>query len=159
MNTLVVQAHPLDESYNGALFERVRAGLRTAGDAFTTVRLGEGDSVEPADLDGVARLVLVYPTWWGGLPAVLLEWVQTVLAEGALGAVAQVDVVTTHGSSRLVNFVQGAWGRSYLERRLRASCARGCGFSWHALYEIDRCSAAELEQFLAVTEERFAASR
>lgn len=158
MSTVVVQAHPLDESYNGALFRRVCSGLSSAGEEFAAVRLGEGESVGPGDLDGAARVVLVYPTWWGGLPAALLEWVQTLLAEDALGTVQQVDVVTTHGSSRLVNFVQGAWGRSYLERRLRASCAPGCGFSWHALYKIDRCSVAELEHFLTATEARFAAS-
>ena len=29
----------------------------------------------PRDLAGVDTLVFVHPTWWGGPPAILLDWV------------------------------------------------------------------------------------
>lgn len=159
MRTLVVQAHPLTTSYNAALLDRVLAGLSAAGEPSELRRLAEGQVPSAADIDEVARLILVYPTWWGGQPAVLLDWLQQMVAGESLGSVAAIDVVTTHGSSRLVNAIQGAWGRRWLERQVAASCARGARVHWHALYKIDRRSAAELETFLAATEARFAGDR
>ena len=59
---------------NAALLDRVRIGLERAGDSFAVVRLWQHRRPEPTDLARVQRLVLVYPTWWGGQPAMLLDW-------------------------------------------------------------------------------------
>lgn len=155
METVVVQAHPLVESCNGALFERVQAGLHAAAEQHEVFRLGEGDRPGPDHLADAGRLVLVYPTWWGGQPAMLLDWLQRMLAADAFGSVRRLEAVSTLGSSRLVNTIQGQWGRRYLDSHVLRSCAPGATFAWHALYKIDRRSAAEIEGFLALVEEYF----
>jgi putative NADPH-quinone reductase len=155
MTTLVVQAHPLDDSYNAALLARVQEGLRVSGRPFDTLQLAHNPESNPARLNGVTRLVLVYPTWWGGLPASMLSWVQAMLAADAFGSVQGIQAVTSHGSDKVVNFVQGAWGRRYLRTRVAKACQPGTKVAWHALYKIDRCTSADLEDFLASTEQLF----
>ncbi len=157
INTLVVQAHPLDESCSVAVLDRVCAGLSAAGAPHRVVRLCQGERVRPEDLAGVEHLVLVYPTWWGGQPAILLAWLQDVLEEpGALASVRRVTAVTTLGSSRLVNRVQGEWGRAYLEGPVLDGCARRATLDWVALYKIDRRTPAEIAAYLDHVRHRFA---
>ena len=157
MSTLVVQAHPLDDSYNAALLASVRAGLDAAGSSHVLFRLGEGERPTADDLTGVERLVLVYPTWNSGQPAMLLDWLQQMLGAAGFQSVVHVQVVTTHGSSKFVNMMQGAWGRRFLGERIIAACAPGAGFDWHALYKIDRRSFDETTAFLEETKRHFSA--
>ncbi len=157
--TVVVQAHPLDASCSSALLGRVRDGLEAAGEEHRVFRLCQGERPGPEVLAGTGQLVLVYPTWWGGQPAVLLDWLQELLlAPGALASVRRLVAVTTLGSSRLVNRVQGDWGRAHLESRVLQACTPGAGFEWLALYKIDRRSPAEIHRFLDLVRERFATS-
>jgi len=155
MSTLVVQAHPLDDSYNAALLASVRSGLDAGGDDCVFFRLGEGERPTAADLMAVERLVLVYPTWNSGQPAMLLDWLHEMLGDAAFGSVAHVHVATTHGSSKFVNMMQGDWGKRFLAERVIAGCAPGADFDWHALYKIDRRSFAETTAFLEQTQRHF----
>lgn len=155
MGTLVVQAHPLVESCNAALLERVRTGLENAGEPHDVFRIGEREHPTPRHLSGTERLVLVYPTWWGGQPAMLLDWIQRMVAADAFRSVRQLEAVTTLGSSRFVNTIQGQWGRRYLAKRVLRACTPGAVFAWHALYKIDRRTQSEIDAFLALVEEYF----
>jgi putative NADPH-quinone reductase len=151
--TVVVQAHPLLDSYSGALLERVRVGLDAAAEPYGVFRLGEGERPVAEALDGIERLVLVYPTWWGGQPAMLLDWIQTILrTPGALSSVRRLTAVTSLGSSRLVNRMQGEWGRANLAERVLSACADGAIFEWVALYKIDRQSQSTIDGFLGIVE-------
>ncbi len=157
MTTVVVQSHPVASSYNAALLDRVQTGLKTAKEPHTVFRLGRGEVAGNADLAGIDRLVLVYPTWWGGQPAELLAWLQEVLASGdAVQSVEEVVAVTTLGSSRLVNWLQGEWGRANLAERVLGACAPDASFEWTALYDIDRQPSVKLARFLDTVELRFA---
>lgn len=116
------------------------------------------------------RLVLVYPTWFSGQPARLKGWfdrvwmhrVAFVLPEGAnrirgrLHDIRRIDVVTSHGSTRRVNLVQGNSGRVRVRRTLRILCHRRCRTTWTALYDVDNKSRPEIGDWLDRVERRFA---
>lgn len=161
--TLVVHAHPLDESYTEALLGAVTGALDDGEDPYRVVRLWGADSAEAGsgpgvdELVGVTRLIVVAPTWWGAMPAPVLGWIQDTLgpwidggrrrSSSPLRSVRRLVVVTSHGSSRLVNTVQGEPGR-HLWKRIRRLCARRARFDWVALYQIDRLDEEARRAFI-----------
>ncbi len=122
------------------------------------------------DLRWCDTLVLVYPTWWSAQPAMLKGWFDRVwacgvaweLPEGSsrirplLQNVRRIVAVTTHGSSKLVNAVQGEAGKRTVTRSLRLMCHRRCRTSWIALYGVDRSTMEERQRFLQRVERRIA---
>lgn len=118
------------------------------------------------------QLILVYPTWFSGQPARLKGWfdrvwmhkVAFVLPDGAnrirgtLGNIRRIHIVTSHGSTRKVNFIQGNSGRIRVRRTLRVLCHRFCRTSFTAIYDVDNVSPDEIERWLASLETRFAKS-
>jgi putative NADPH-quinone reductase len=124
-----------------------------------------------ARLTGATALVFVHPTWWSGPPAIVKGWMDRVLALGAayelvpgrdritgrLRRVRRLAVVTTHGSPRWVNVVQGEAGRLTVLRQLRLLCHPLCRREWVALYGLDRADAAARAAFLDRVERRFSA--
>ena len=159
MPIVVVQAHPVPDSLNAALLERVVAGLTAAGTDHTVHRLCQGELPTATDVEGVDELVLVYPTWWGGQPASLLEWLQDMLADDALGSVKRLVAVTSLGSSQLLNTVQGEWGRAHLSGLVLQACADDATFEWFPLYKVDRQPQDAIDAHLRAVEERFAGRR
>ncbi len=154
----VVHAHPVPESYSGALLTAVLDGLATRGEP-AVHRIGDASEGGPTvdELRATDELWFVHPTWWGGQPAVLLDWIQRTLGpwiDGAdpspspLGGVRRLTAVTTHGSSAFVNRLQGEPGRQLYRRVLRPLCASGASFDWLALYTLDRASEATRVEFL-----------
>ena len=189
MKALVVYGHPLDDSYCAALRDRAVGGLRAAdhdvdvldlyAEAFDPVLTADERAghlapaaTKPHLADHFARLrwaeavVLVYPTWWGGPPAIVKGWLDRVWANevafdlppGAprirprLSNVRRLVVVTTHGSSKWVNALEGEPGKRIVGRSLRLLCHRRARFRWLALYGIDRATPAERQQFLTHVE-------
>lgn len=114
------------------------------------------------DLRWCEQIVLVYPTWWAAQPAMLKGWIDRVwingvaweLRDGAnritplLRNVRRITAVTTHGSTKFVNALEGEPGKRTLTRSLRAMCSRSCRANWIALYNIDRATLEQREQFL-----------
>ncbi len=161
MATVVVQAHPVPDSLNAALCDRVEAGLRQAGTPYQVHRLASDPAPDTIALAACEHLVLVYPTWWGGQPAQLLDWLHdtTEPADGpavALANVGHLTAVTSLGSSRLLNTVQGEWGRRHLRRTVLAACAPSARFEWLALYKVDRRPREAVAAHLDAVEHRFA---
>lgn len=184
MNTLVVHCHPDPESFTAAVRDRALAALGSAGhdvritdlyaDAFDPVLSAEERRrhLEPGpdrsvaryadDLSWAEQLVLVYPTWWSGQPAMLKGWIDRVWVcgiawemphgsnrvRGRLRTMRRIVVVTTHGSSKFVNAVEGESGKRALKRTLRALGGRGTRARWVAMYGIDTASAAKRTAFL-----------
>ena len=105
-------------------------------------------------------LVFVHPTWWDGLPAMLKAWLEHLLpdaldndeaqdaAKEITGHITDIVAITTHGSSRRVNFVQGRAGRLLLLKSLRSLCHHSCRTKWIALYSIDRATDQKRRKFL-----------
>ena len=146
---LLVQAHPLEDSYNAALRDQLIEGLDARRRSFEAFRLARGERPTVDDLQAATELILVYPTWSGGLPAMLLDWVHTVLDEpAALSDVRRLTAVTTCGSSKFINTVQGEWGRRYLKKTVLGHCRPDARFRWVPLYKIDRRTRAETTSHL-----------
>ncbi|AJO76433.1 NAD(P)H-dependent oxidoreductase [Pseudomonas sp. MRSN 12121] len=98
---LVILGHPSSASFCGALSERYVAAAQQAGHEVRQLRLGnlsfdpvlhEGyRQVQPletdlrqaqADINWAEHLTLVYPIWWGGVPALLKGFFDRVLLPG-----------------------------------------------------------------------------
>jgi NAD(P)H dehydrogenase (quinone) len=120
------------------------------------------------DLQWCEALVFVYPTWWSAQPAMLKGWIDRVWVRGVawdlpkggdrvrplLHNVRRIVVVTTHGSSKFVNAVQGEAGKRTVTRALRVLCHPLCRTSWIAMYDVDRSDDAARRRFLDRVERR-----
>lgn len=116
------------------------------------------------------HIVWVYPTWWSGPPAILKGWVDRTWVEGVaydlpegattirplLTDVARMTVVTTHGSPRWVNVLEGQVGKAMILRGLRSLCGLRCRTRFLALYGLDRAGAASRRSFAERVERFFA---
>ncbi len=121
-------------------------------------------------LRAAEMLVFVYPTWWSEQPAMLKGWFDRVWTEGVafhrpdgpkgtkrgLGHIRTLAVVTTHGSPRWINFLQGQTGRIRVSRGLRLVCHPRARAHWIAMYSMDRATDADRAQFLERVEQRIA---
>ena len=190
MRVLVVYAHPLSDSFAAALRNAVVVRLREAGhevdqcdlyaEGFDPVLTpGERRAYNTAQPDlaavetHVARLraaealVLCFPTWWYGMPAILKGWFDRVWATGvafslpegggairpALHNIRKFAVVTTYGSPWwLMNLVLRAPVRAVLIGGLRRLCGNDCRWVFLALSNIDAASPARCARFLARVE-------
>lgn len=158
MATLVVQAHPVEDSFSNALFTAVVDELTTRQQPVTTVRICQGGRLTADALSTIEHLVAIYPTWYGSLPAVFLDAMAQLLGPWVDGAespqtsplrtVRSLKVITSHGSSKLVNVVQGEPGLQLWKRTVLPLCAQGATFDWKALYKLDRNNAARRTAFL-----------
>lgn len=184
MRVLAVYCHPKPDSLVAAARTRAVAGLRAGGH---DVRLTDlyADGFEPAmtaderrthkepgvapalqsyadDLAWAEALVLIYPTWWSGQPAMLKGWIDRVWVAGVawemrdgdrtprpkLRNVSRIVVVTTHGSSKLLNALEGESGKRTATRSIRAMCSRRVRTTWCAIYGVDTCSEEDRLAFL-----------
>ena len=154
----VVHAHPVPESYSGALLTATLDGLGTRATP-EVHRIGDASEPGPTvdELRATDELWFVHPTWWGGQPAVLLDWIQRTLGPwidggssepSPLGGVQRLTAVTTHGSSAFVNRLQGEPGRQLYRRVIHPLCAPDASFDWLALYTLDRSTEADRAAFL-----------
>jgi len=148
MRVLVVYCHPLRTSFTAAVLERCLAGLRTGGHDARVTDLYAGDD-GAIDVGWCEAIAFVYPTWWSGQPAILTDWLQRMAEDGAaLSHVRRIVAITSHGSSKLTNAVEGESGKHVLTRALRLRSHLLVRTRWVALYGIDTCSADRRERFL-----------
>jgi putative NADPH-quinone reductase len=146
MNVLVVHAHPCEDSFNAYLLAMVMEGL--AGHDLRIIDLYRGD--EDSDLSWPQALVWVYPTWWSGPPAILKGWIdRSFPPRRRFTNLIGTAVVTTHGSRRWLNLLEGEAGRQLLLRALPTNFHPRCRRGWIALYDIDHSSPERREAFAA----------
>lgn len=184
MRYLVIAAHPLPDSFSAALRQTVVDTLAAAGHEVDLLDLyaERFDPVLSADeraryfeaggnLGGieeqVARLrraqgvVLVYPTWWFGFPAMLKGYFDRIWVPGVafelggpalqrkLDTITRFAVVTTYGSPWwFIRLVMGDPMRRILRRGLAALCHRRCKTLFLALYGMDRNSERRRRRFM-----------
>jgi putative NADPH-quinone reductase len=172
MRTLLIYCHPTADSFACAVLDSAIAALHAGGhDVRVTDLYAEGfDPVLSADdldhqfddpstkpdiaahagnLRWCESLVLVYPTWWAGQPAMLKGWIDRVWVNGVrVPNIRRITVVTTHGSSKWINVLEGEGGKRTALRSLRVLCARQCRTRWIALYNIDRSTPDQRKAFL-----------
>ena len=70
------------------------------------------------------------------------------LVKPLLRDVRRLLIVTSHGSSKWVNILEGESGKRTIIRSLRAMCRRRVRTRWVAIYGIDTCSSAKRATFL-----------
>jgi len=185
MHLQIILCHPLADSYSRALFATIVAALREKGHVVTETDLYR-DHFDPAlseaerrsylappyDEAAVAQytellrridgLILCFPQWWFGMPALLKGYFDRVWAPGiafapdpAKGRIRPLltnirvfGVVTTYGSPRWLAWFAGEPCRKVLMRALKPMCGRGVRSFYLAHYDMDRSTAASRQRFI-----------
>jgi NAD(P)H dehydrogenase (quinone) len=167
MRVLVVYAHPLETSFNAALHTRVLTSLRRKGhdvddcdlyaESFDHL-LSRQDFLDYTNpcanrrrvapyvdrLLAANAMVLVYPVWNEGFPAILKGFLDRVFLPGVsfemgfdgscragLRNIDKLGAVCTYGCNRLTTMLMGDPPRRVVTRLLRAMTLRaavGCRF-------------------------------
>lgn len=187
MRVLLVSAHPLSDSLTGQLSTKLvqrleargavveRLDLYAAGFApALTAEERRSTYVEPYDASAVAKeiaqlkraelVVLVFPTWWFGLPAILKGWIDRVWApghaydhasdlgpiKGRLTRLRGLLAVTTLGAPGWVDWlVMRRPVRRVLRWGVLKVCAPKARFGFAALYRAEDVTPARLAVFEA----------
>jgi NAD(P)H dehydrogenase (quinone) len=184
MRYLVLYAHPDPDSYASALHRTVVAALTRAGhevddcdlyaEGFDPVlsraeravyhevpqnRRSVDDYVRR--LERAEGLVLVYPVWNFGFPAILKGFLDRVFLPGVsfrledgvvkpnLTRIRHVAAVTTYGAARWRAVLMGDPPRRLVTRMLRVLAAPKASVRYLALYDMNRQSRAGHDAFLA----------
>ncbi|NCO87882.1 MAG: NAD(P)H-dependent oxidoreductase [Rhodobacterales bacterium] len=191
MRILVIFCHPSDASFGAAIHDVACRTLRAQGhelrihdlyaegfDPVLTRQEWEQYLTQPDrniasqqqhvdDLRWAEGLVVIYPTWFFGPPAMLKGWLEKVWLPGVTFEVATVKGrrprpllqnirlfvgITTSGSPwwwiRLIRDP----GRSLFTRGLRVTFAARCRFRWAQLYNMNTVTDADRKAFLARVE-------
>ena len=185
MKCLVVVAHPLSHSACRALTQAAVRLLQAQGHEVLVEDLYSSDfapaltavertsyyaasfnaeAVQPQAqrLIEAQALVLVFPTWWFGFPAILKGWFDRVWAPGIaydhakdLGAIQprllnlrNALVITTLGSPWWVDrLVMRQPVKRVLKTALLGTCAPACTLTMLSLYKAERLTKNQLDVF------------
>ncbi|WP_419904879.1 NAD(P)H-dependent oxidoreductase [Kiloniella sp.] len=187
MNCLVVVAHPLQNSLCRHLAEESIMHMKARGHDVTVKNLYD-EAFDPrltekerssyyqaefqsrdlekdlAQLREAEILVLVFPTWWFGFPAILKGWFDRVWAPGhaydhspdlkgiipRLDRLQEVKVITTLGSPWWVDwFILRRPVRRILKLAILGTCAKNCRFKMLSLYASESLTQTKIEKFVA----------
>lgn len=187
MRVLVLYAHPVETSFNAGLHrlivERLKARGHTVDDCDLYVegfdprltreeRLAYHDvpeNVAPVAayverLQAAEALVLSYPVWNFGYPAILKGYFDRVFLPGVtfdmengqvttrLRTIRKVAAVTTYGGSRFRAFLVGDPPRKAVMRVLRAVTGPRTRFQYLAHYDMNRATDETRSRFKARVE-------
>lgn len=154
MAALILHYHPLDESFSAALCDTACDAL---GATSRVIRL-QHEPMDVAALDGITHLVVNAPTWWGSVPARMLEVLNELVGphvdghadpdSSPLRQITRLSVIATHGSSRIINRIQGEPGLMLWKHTVLRLCAPNAKFDWIALYKLDRSDATDRSAFI-----------
>lgn len=184
MRVLYLYAHPLAESFHAAIRDAAREGLAAAGhqvelcdlyaERFDPVLSAEerrgyheipGNRAPVADyvarLENAEALVLSFPTWCYGLPAILKGWMDRVLLPGVSFAledgvvkpnllhIRRIAGISTYGRPRWNAMLVGDPPRKAVTRYLRIITGGRAPIQYYALNDMNRASEARRAAFLA----------
>jgi len=187
MKCLVVIAHPNTDSLCHAMAQSAIAALKAGGHEVTVEDLylsgfspaltaderrsyygpafdagAVGDQI--GRLRSAEALVLVFPTWWFGFPAILKGWFDRVWAPGIaydhatdlgpikprLHTLQRALAITSLGSPWWVDrLVLRQPVRRVLKTALLGTCAPRCRFEMLSLYKAESLGQAEVRSFCA----------
>jgi putative NADPH-quinone reductase len=193
MRVLVIYAHPLADSFAGALHRAVVTALEKAGhevDDCDLYAMGFDPVMKPAErrahntahpdlslvehhverLRAADALVLCFPVWWYGMPAILKGYFDRVWVNGVafylhsggrmdpgLHRLKKLWVVCTYGAPWwLIRLVLRDPVRGVIHTGIRALCTRHVKSKFLSLYSIESKSSVETGRFLTKVEHAFA---
>ncbi|MEC7964039.1 MAG: NAD(P)H-dependent oxidoreductase [Pseudomonadota bacterium] len=180
MKTLIVLCHPLQDSLNAHLAKKAQAKMAAAGhevqlldlyaegfDPRLSVAERQGYYTAPFDDDGalqeVEALILVFPTWWFGLPAMLKGWIDRSFLPGVaydhdpelkaltprLHRLRHVVAVTTLGSPAWIDRLVL---RRPVYRALKWGVVKACApkarFAMLSLYKAEGVAQSRADRFV-----------
>ena len=180
---LVLFAHPCPESFSAALHETTVQSLEQSGwevddcdlnaEGFSPVLTKEERRAYHTEPDNIApvapyverlrkadALVMVFPVWNFGYPAILKGFLDRVFLPGVsfklvdgkvepnLTHIRKLAAVTTYGGTRMRAFMAGDPPRKSVKRAVWHVC-RPDKLRYLALYDMNRATDAAREGFLA----------
>lgn len=186
MHCLIIKAHPLAQSLCACATDKIAKILSSKGheiavkdlykehfDAAMTASERESYYKDTYHIQSVAdqmesllsaeAIVLVFPTWWFGLPAIMKGWFDRVWAPGIaydhdpgygpikprLHHLREVLVVTSLGAPWWVDFfIMRRPVRRILKTAIVGACAPKCRFQMVSIYNSERLSSSQVENFL-----------
>jgi NAD(P)H dehydrogenase (quinone) len=185
MRVLYVYCHPLPESFHAAIRADALAGLRAAGhdvdllDLYAekfdpvlseearrhyhdTSRNQSGLESYIARLRSADALVVQFPVWCFGMPAMLKGFLDRMIMPGVafdisdptrvkpmLGNIRRVAGIVTYGRPRWTAIAMGDPPRKVVRRYLRWFADRRARVDYHALYHMNVATDAQRGAFLA----------
>jgi NAD(P)H dehydrogenase (quinone) len=183
MRFLVVYAHPVEDSFVSSVHQHALEALKDAGhevddcdlyaEGFQPV-LSRSEQIAYHNQDANNELllkeaerlrlcnglVLIFPTWWSGMPAILKGYFDRVWLPGIAFEVAgnrtlpllqnilKFAVITTYGSPWWFNKAMGDPNKTILMRGMSRLFAKDLRKLWLAQYGMDAINAAVLKAFL-----------
>ena len=183
MKVHVIYAHPVDTSYCAALHRAILERLAASGHEVDDLDL-YGEGFDPAlspeerlnyhdtarNTETVASyverlrradaLVLVYPVWNFGFPAILKGYFDRVFLPGVsftledgivrpfLLSIRKLIVVTTYGGARWRAMLMGDPPRRIVKRTLRLVLDRKASVDYLAHYDMNRSTETSRQRFL-----------
>ena len=184
MRVLVVYAHPLETSFVAALHRRVVEVLHERGhevddldlyaekfdprmsaemmhDYVDTTKNWKEVAPYVERMRAADALVLVYPVWFDGLPAILQGFFQRVFLPGvafkideqqlfhpALWNLKRLAAVCTYGEGRSAVSLKGDPSRRFVKANIGGVVAPGAPLDYLALYDMNFTTQPKREQFL-----------
>ncbi len=190
LKILYLYCHPLADSFHGAILDAALKALKAGGHSIDLLDL-YGESFQPALTkderrhyfdcprnqagleDYVARLksaealVVQFPTWCFGPPAMLKGFFDRLLIPGVaydaaqsrplLGNIRKIVGVVTYGEAWTAAMWMGEAPRKTVTRFLRWFTGGKAETQYHALYKIERVSDGARRAFIARVEKAMAA--
>lgn len=195
MRLLVIFCHPSAQSYGAALYGAACHALRQGGhelrchdlyregfDPVLSTAEWEGylthtDAIAARHPDHIADLlwadglIVIYPTWYYGAPAMLKGWLERVWLPGVTFEVAEgagrrprplltnirlfVGITTSGSPWWWIKLIRDP-GRSLWTRGLRVLFNRRCKVIWQQIFNMNHTTEADRAAFLARVERRLA---
>lgn len=185
MKCLVVTTHPLKDSLCTTLTQNVVSTLKEAGHELTVEDLYEdkfepalsarerrsyyGESYDSSDVTAQVKrlqeaevLVLLFPTWWFGFPAMLKGWFDRVWGPGIaydhasdfgpikprLDKLKKVLVITTLGAPWWVDrVVMRQPLKRIIKVALLGACAKNSNLKYLSLYNSEKLDEGNVDEF------------
>jgi len=191
MRVFILFAHPFESSFNAAIHIRLVQTLRSKGhevddcdlnaEGFDPVlsrqewvdyhNVGVNDANVRPYVDrllAAEALILSYPVWNMGFPAILKGFLDRVFLPGVsfeIGAdgsfapklhnIRRLGAVCTYGSGSWASLYLGDPPRHVVKRTLAALCARRAPCDYLALYDMNRSKPEQRVAFLKKVEAAF----
>lgn len=184
MHVLYVYCHPLEQSFHAGIRDAALEGLTAAGhdidlcDLYAegfdpvlsakgreiyhdTARNREGLEQYVARLQAAEGLVVQFPTWCFGMPAMLKGFLDRLIMPGVafdlsnpakvrpLLSFRRVAGISTYGRPRYMALYMGDPPRKIVKRYLGWYAAKGARVDYHALYHMNVATEGQRSRFIS----------